>query len=135
MQTLTLTVAVTLLLGSAVLQIALALGGYRASRAAGANGLVPDAVRNNLQAMTADIGALHARLHQIEQQLASLEPRAPRAEPPVNQAYDVAVHLARKGVGVDELMSTCGLSRGEAELLERLYHGAGGAPAAAGAPR
>jgi hypothetical protein len=37
--------------------------------------------------------------------------------------YPIAIRLARAGAGVDELISTCGLSRNEAELVCRI-HGA-----------
>jgi hypothetical protein len=46
---------------------------------------------------------------------------APSARPePVSPAYDLAGKLARKGASTEELMETCGLSRGEVDLITRL---------------
>lgn len=39
------------------------------------------------------------------------------------RGYEVAARLARSGAAVEELMSTCALSRHEAELLVRLHAG------------
>ncbi|MGE3828677.1 MAG: DUF2802 domain-containing protein [Steroidobacteraceae bacterium] len=48
-------------------------------------------------------------------------PRAPVAPAPATQNYDIALRLARSGAGREELMSTCGMSRHEAELAVRLH--------------
>ncbi len=37
------------------------------------------------------------------------------------QPYRHAIALIKKGASVDELMATCGLARGEAELVGNLY--------------
>ncbi len=37
------------------------------------------------------------------------------------QPYHHAIALVKKGASVDELMATCGLARGEAELVGNLY--------------
>ncbi len=43
--------------------------------------------------------------------------------PTSDRGYDIAARLARNGAPIEELISTCGLTRHEAELLSRL-HGA-----------
>jgi hypothetical protein len=40
---------------------------------------------------------------------------------PAPRGYEVAVRLARSGATVDELISSCGLSRNEAQLVLRLH--------------
>jgi len=47
-----------------------------------------------------------------------LEMRAPSAG-----SYRQAASLASHGAGIDELVETCGLARGEAELLSRVHGG------------
>ena len=46
--------------------------------------------------------------------------QAPQAAA-VTPGYQVAIRLARTGASREELMSGCGLSRGEAELVHRLH--------------
>ena len=47
--------------------------------------------------------------------------QAPQTAATVTPGYQVAIRLARSGASREELMSGCGLSRGEAELLHRLH--------------
>jgi len=44
---------------------------------------------------------------------------------PVQQTYTHAIRLAQQGVEVSALMESCGLARGEAELLLRLHRAQG----------
>lgn len=46
------------------------------------------------------------------------------AAPAAGRSYDIALRLARNGSSREELMSTCGMSRHEADLAVRL-HGPG----------
>jgi len=46
---------------------------------------------------------------------------APMAATTMTPGYQVAIRLARSGASRDELMSGCGLSRSEAELVHRLH--------------
>ncbi|HTV52329.1 MAG TPA: DUF2802 domain-containing protein [Steroidobacteraceae bacterium] len=74
---------------------------------------------------------LQQRLEQLERAVASCEPRlaklvahleeqpAAGCGPGVN--YQIAIRLARSGAKPAELMSDCGLSRQEAELVARLH--------------
>jgi Protein of unknown function (DUF2802) len=45
----------------------------------------------------------------------------PQTATTVTPGYQVAIRLARSGASREELMSGCGLSRGEAELVHRLH--------------
>ncbi len=77
---------------------------------------------------------LTARLTQIEQAIGSLQRRldemAERQEGEGRRAtstataapsYQIAIRLARSGAPREELMSSCGLTRQEAELVQRLH--------------
>ena len=45
------------------------------------------------------------------------------AHQPASHNYELAQQLAREGCGLEVLMDRCGLSRNEAELVQRLYAG------------
>ena len=88
--------------------------------------------------------ALLARLADIETSLAAthrrLDSLAERAEDdgrrgaqtgPSAPSYQIAIRLARSGAPRDELMASCGLTRQEAELVQRLHAPAHGAKLAA----
>ncbi len=66
---------------------------------------------------------LRRRLTDLEQQLRLLEQRQDQSGlgQPADGAYKMAIKLARRGAAVDDLVLTCGLSRGEAELVFRLH--------------
>jgi hypothetical protein len=77
---------------------------------------------------------LTARLTQIESALGSLqrrldemaerqegEGRRPAATGTAAPSYQIAIRLARSGAPREELMSSCGLTRQEAELVQRLH--------------
>lgn len=59
----------------------------------------------------------------VEQQLRRLAERQDQTDfrEPVSPAYNHAIKLVQKGASIDELIATCGLVRGEAELLIRLH--------------
>ena len=87
-------------------------------------------LEKSLQAVQADLGALCAsvagfgeRLVRIEQQLRGVGERQDQLELHAggDRAYNHAIRLVHKGADVQELVSTCGLNRGEAELLLRLH--------------
>ena len=117
-------IAIAALLAGAALQLVLALAGYRARRQE----------RNQaalIRDLQKDMLDLHDELMQLRRQLAHAPQAAAAmvAPPPVaapvrlesvSPAYDLAGKLARKGVSDEELMDTCGLSRGEVDLITRL---------------
>jgi hypothetical protein len=63
----------------------------------------------------ADIAALAARLEEGEQR------RTPAPAATAAPSYQIAIRLARGGAPREELMASCGLSRQEAELVQRLH--------------
>ena len=88
---------------------------------------------DGLQQSRSDVGALCTgsvgvarRLNRIEGKLRIQNERQDRLEmnEPNHQVYGQAVRMAKKGADLDELVSTCGLSRGEAELIVMLNHDA-----------
>lgn len=66
---------------------------------------------------------LGERLHEVEQQLRLLAERQDQLDlrQPANHAYRLAIKLAKKGVPVNDLVTTCGINRGEAELIATLH--------------
>jgi hypothetical protein len=118
-------VAIAALLVGAAIQLILALAGFRCQRMAARPGA------GELQALRREIEVLQAQLAGAQRRLAALETRlAPATRPavdkpvlsfrPVEPAYELASKLARKGASADELIETCGLSRGEVDLIRRL---------------
>ncbi|MGC8518406.1 MAG: DUF2802 domain-containing protein [Steroidobacteraceae bacterium] len=79
------------------------------------------------RALTEQLAALAARLDSAHQQLGQLaerleQPQARAANAPAGQqGYQIAIRLARSGAAVEELVSGCGLTRAEAELVKRLH--------------
>ncbi len=79
------------------------------------------------------LASIAGRLAEIEDALARCEPRlqslTEQAGVPPTQTtasaasanYQVAIRLARSGASAEELMSSCGLSRQEADLVARLH--------------
>jgi hypothetical protein len=79
------------------------------------------------------------RLERLETNLAQLEPRLAAIGEQIDtqlksgspgaaaHGYTIAIRLARAGAQPDELVSSCGLTRQEAELVARL-HGPSGDP-------
>ncbi len=69
------------------------------------------------------LGALDERIRELRQVAGELarpeQPPAPAERP--DTAFDDAVRLARRGAPAAELSRSCGLNRGEAELMQRLY--------------
>lgn len=89
-------------------------------------------IENQIDTMNQVIGQLGGCLDTIEQSLEA-ERSAPKPEPaPVvakrpepalgskAELYRIASRFARRGSGVEELMSDCGLSRGEAQTIANL---------------
>jgi hypothetical protein len=92
--------------------------------------IVPDtALRNyrQVQAQATQVSApadgLGARLQEVEQQLRLLAERQDQLDlrQPADHAYRLAIKLAQKGVPIDDLVATCGINRGEAELIAMLH--------------
>ena len=84
------------------------------------------------QTLTQQLTALDARVNATATAIRRLDERMERARQPgttplpgapATPGYQIAIRLARSGATRDELMTNCGLSFGEADLVRRL-HGA-----------
>jgi uncharacterized coiled-coil protein SlyX len=71
--------------------------------------------RTEITAIATHTASLAERLEDSEQRRTS----APAAT--TAPSYQIAIRLARSGAPREELMSSCGLSRQEAELVQRLH--------------
>jgi hypothetical protein len=120
--------AVAALLGAALLQAILAIAGYRSRAEHRQREQNLRALQKELLLVNGENIALGRRLSLLERHLAQAPTPPEKQLPsgPIGQAYEVAVNLVRKGTDVAELIATCGLSHGEADLIMRLY----GVPAA-----
>lgn len=72
--------------------------------------------REQLSVACGQIAALSTRLEDSEQRRTPA-PAATAAAP----SYQIAIRLAKSGAPREELMTSCGLSRQEAELVQRLH--------------
>ncbi|MFO1349995.1 MAG: DUF2802 domain-containing protein [Gammaproteobacteria bacterium] len=80
-----------------------------------------------IQALTASnavfgehLARIEARFDQLQDALA--KPVAVHKQSD-HKAFEVAAKLVNQGAGVEQLMEVCGVARGEAELIRRLYGG------------
>jgi len=113
-------IAVAALLAGAALQIVLALAGYRARRIERTQVATLRDLQKDVIGMQQELTVLRRQLAEAKrQEPAAPLPAAPRREV-ASPAYDLATKLARKGASTEELMETCGLSRGEVDLITML---------------
>jgi hypothetical protein len=70
-------------------------------------------IEARVDATKSSISELGARVERPQQ--------LPQVATPAASGYQVAIRLARSGASRDELMSGCGLSHSEAELVHRLH--------------
>jgi Protein of unknown function (DUF2802) len=83
------------------------------------------------QSLLEQLSALDARVNAAASAVRRLDERIERQQLPAGgklggaaaPGYQIAIRLARTGASREELMSSCGLSLGEADLVRRL-HGA-----------
>ncbi len=80
-------------------------------------------LRADLGAMCASIAGFGERLVRVEQQLRGVIDRQDQLElrPGGERSYTHAIRMVQKGAEVDELVTSCGINRGEAELLLRVH--------------
>jgi len=82
---------------------------------------------NEMQRTFAEIRSLHETIAVMSARIDSLSERSeaePRLAPSAagaQRGYDLAARLAKNGAGVEELVTSCGITRHEAELLTRLH--------------
>ncbi len=75
----------------------------------------PDPQR--LSAMSLEISELRKQVARLESEVEKLR----AAGSPASSPYNQAILMARQGAPAAEVASTCGISRGEAELIVALY--------------
>jgi hypothetical protein len=113
-------IAIAALLAGAALQIVLALAGYRARRQERNQAALIRDLQKDVLNLHQEVTTLRRQFVQAgRQESAAALPPAARLEP-VSPAYELAGKLARKGASSEELMETCGLSRGEVDLITML---------------
>lgn len=85
-------------------------------------------LRQQMQRAFGELRSLHETVSVMSARLEALTERAdndsrlaPAGAVSAQRGYDLATRLARNGSEVDELVSTCGITRHEAELLVRLH--------------
>jgi len=121
-------IAIAALLAGAALQIVLALAGFRARRQERNQAAVIRDLQKELLGLQQEVHAMcRQSLPTRRQEPTVLSSSMPAPSPvpapimtrrePASPAYELASKLARKGVGSEELMDTCGLSRGEVDLI------------------
>jgi hypothetical protein len=96
-----------------------------------------DLIRAELMLLSDRVQGMELQAPPVQERPAPVEVRAPAvANASAPRGYEVAARLARGGATCEELISSCGLSRHEAELLIRLNKAetARSKPAAASAP-
>jgi hypothetical protein len=76
-----------------------------------------------LRSMHETVAVMNARLDGLSERADVGARLAPAGNATSQRGYDMATRLAKNGADVDELVSNCGITRHEAELLVRL-HGA-----------
>jgi Flp pilus assembly protein TadB len=88
---------------------------------------------NNSQTLAQQLSALDARVNATATAIRRLDERVERQARPAAQpksaatgGYQIAIRLARSGASREDLVTNCGLSLGEADLVRRL-HGAASA--------
>ena len=75
-----------------------------------------------LRTVQETVQRLESRLDALAGQVEAGNRVAPSASAAAARGYELAVRLAKRGAPVDEIVSTCGITRHEAELLVRLHN-------------
>jgi alkylation response protein AidB-like acyl-CoA dehydrogenase len=83
-------------------------------------------VLSQTQIVLQRLGELEARLDATRSAVTQLgerldRPAAPVPAPSASPGYQIAIRLARGGASCEELMSGCGLTLAEAQLVRRLH--------------
>jgi hypothetical protein len=120
-------IAIAALLAGAALQIVLALAGYRARRQERSQAAVIRDLQKELLGVQQEIQVLRRQSAVVSRQESAVVlpsmpvmPAPMARRDPASPAYEMASKLARKGASSEELMDTCGLSRGEVDLITML---------------
>jgi hypothetical protein len=73
---------------------------------------------NELRSLHETVSVMSARIDSLSERSEIDSRLAPAGS---QRGYDVAQRLAKNGAGIDELVTSCGITRHEAELLLRLH--------------
>jgi len=79
------------------------------------------AMATQLATSEAQLAEARAEITAIATRTATLAERTPAPTATQAPSYQIAIRLARSGAPREEIMSSCGLSRQEAELVQRLH--------------
>lgn len=82
-----------------------------------------ESLLQQLTALDARVSATATAIRRLDERIErSRQPAAPQLKGSAPAAgYQIAIRLAKSGASPEELMSSCGLSLGEAELVRRLH--------------
>jgi hypothetical protein len=80
-----------------------------------------DVTLHELRGVSDRVHHLETRLNTVHHRIEQDGQRPLVTTGPTGKGYEVAVRLAKNGLGVDELIANCGVARHEAELLVRLH--------------
>ena len=123
---------VMMLIARAVLLIvAFVVAAFTFSAWRRATRLQAEQIASHWESLVGRLNALETRLEAVAATATRIDERSERqshvSSPPAD--YQVAIRLARGGASREELVSRCGLSLGEADLVRRLHNGSNAAAA------
>ena len=79
--------------------------------------------RNDLKALTTASVGVGGRVLELERRLRRMAEKQKQVDlyDSANQAYDQAIDMAKHGVKIDDIVTACGISRNEAELIQMMH--------------
>ncbi len=80
-----------------------------------------DLIQGELHGLAESVAVIAGRLEALNDKITMTAQMAPAQGVSGPRAYESAIRLAQRGVSSGDLMSQCGLSRHEADLLVRLH--------------
>ena len=92
-------------------------------RQARQQGAVAANLQKELAVQAETVATLNNSLVEMQQQMHLVSERQDQLElrEVISRTYEPAIKLAHKGADIEELVSSCGLARGEAELIMMMY--------------
>src|SRR3990172_8101847 len=92
-------------------------------RQARQQGAVAANLQKELAAQAEAVATLNNRFVEMQQHMHLVSERQDQLElrEVISRTYEPAIKLAHKGADIEELVSSCGLARGEAELIMMMY--------------
>jgi outer membrane murein-binding lipoprotein Lpp len=108
---------------------ALSFDGWRRATRRQSQQIVTQAqtLAQQLSALDARVNATTNAIRRLDERIEQRAQPGPQPKGAPASGYQIAIRLARRGASREELMSNCGLSLGEAELLRTLHSAASGA--------